>query len=93
MTANSDVMPPGWTDPDDAVEWSDEVLARAELRDGDQILRPASGTLTKRGRPPLDNPKRQVTLRLDSDLLARLRATGPGWQSRINDLLRKAVGV
>lgn len=86
-------MPPGWTDPDDAVEWSHEVLARAELRDGDQILRPASGTLTKRGRPPLDNPKRQVTLRLDSDLLARLRATGPGWQSRINDLLRKAVGV
>lgn len=93
MTASSDVMPPGWTDPDDAVESSHEVLARAELRDGDQILRPASGTLTKRGRPPLDNPKRQVTLRLDSDLLARLRATGPGWQSRINDLLRKAVGV
>lgn len=82
-----------WTDPDDAPEWSDEALTRAELREGETVLRPASGTLTKRGRPPLDNPKRQVTLRLDGDLLDHLRATGPGWQSRINDLLRKAVGV
>lgn len=93
MTESSDATPHGWIDPDEADEWCDDVLARAELRNGDRILRPASGTLTRRGRPPLDNPKRQVTLRLDGDLLDRLRATGPGWQSRINDLLRKAVGV
>ncbi|MDZ4319587.1 MAG: BrnA antitoxin family protein [Phenylobacterium sp.] len=93
MTESSDATPPGWIDPDEAGEWSEEALARAELRDGDRILRPASGTLTRRGRPPLDNPKRQVTLRLDGDLLDHLRATGPGWQSRINELLRKAVGV
>lgn len=93
MTENSNATQPGWNDPDDAPEWSDEALARAELRDGDKVLREASGTLTKRGRPPLENPKRQVTLRLDGDLLDRLRATGPGWQSRINDILRRAVGV
>lgn len=34
--------------------------------------------------------KQQVTLRLDRDVLDRFRATGPGWQSRINDALRKA---
>ena len=34
--------------------------------------------------------KQQVTLRLDRDVLERFRATGEGWQSRINDALRKA---
>jgi uncharacterized protein (DUF4415 family) len=34
--------------------------------------------------------KQQVTLRLDRDILDRFRATGEGWQSRINDALRKA---
>ncbi|HEX3484465.1 MAG TPA: BrnA antitoxin family protein [Micropepsaceae bacterium] len=34
--------------------------------------------------------KQQVTLRLDRDVLDRFRATGDGWQSRINDALRKA---
>lgn len=81
----------GWTDPDDAPEWSAEVADRAALWDGDRLLKPAQGTLTRRGRPKLDNPKRQVTLRLDSDVIDRFRETGPGWQSRINDALRKAI--
>jgi uncharacterized protein (DUF4415 family) len=34
--------------------------------------------------------KQQVTLRLDKEVVERFRATGPGWQSRINDALRKA---
>jgi uncharacterized protein (DUF4415 family) len=34
-----------------------------------------------------------VTLRLDADLIDRFRATGKGWQSRINAALRKAVGI
>jgi uncharacterized protein (DUF4415 family) len=34
--------------------------------------------------------KQQVTLRLDKDVVERFRATGAGWQSRINDALRKA---
>ncbi|WP_413467798.1 BrnA antitoxin family protein [Mesorhizobium sp. B2-8-5] len=31
--------------------------------------------------------------RLDSDVVARFRAGGPGWQSRINEILRKAAGL
>jgi uncharacterized protein (DUF4415 family) len=42
-----------------------------------------------RGRPPLDAPKRLVSLRLDQDVIKRFRATGPGWQSRINEVLRR----
>ena len=36
--------------------------------------------------------KQQVTLRLDQDVLEHFQATGPGWQDRINDALRKAAG-
>jgi uncharacterized protein (DUF4415 family) len=78
-------------DSDDAPEWSDDVFERAEIRRGDKIVRPASGTLTKMGRPRLQNPKRQVTLRLDGEVIDRWRASGPGWQSRINEILKKAV--
>jgi uncharacterized protein (DUF4415 family) len=34
--------------------------------------------------------KQQVTLRLDRDVIERFRSTGSGWQSRINEVLRKA---
>jgi uncharacterized protein (DUF4415 family) len=46
----------------------------------------------KRGeRGPQKSPtKQQVTLRLDRDVVERFRATGEGWQSRINAALRKA---
>jgi uncharacterized protein (DUF4415 family) len=42
-----------------------------------------------RGRPPLDAPKRLVSLRLDPAVIDGFRATGPGWQSRINAVLRE----
>lgn len=91
MAENKDDTMRRLLEEDDAPPWSDEVFARAELRDGDKVLRPATGTLTKRGRPKLDHPKQQVTLRLDGVVLEHFRAGGPGWQSRINDVLKKAV--
>ena len=36
----------------------------------------------------LPTPKRQTTLRLDADLLDWYRAEGPGWQTRMNAVLR-----
>jgi uncharacterized protein (DUF4415 family) len=44
----------------------------------------------ERGRPKSASPKQQVTLRIDRDVLEKFRATGEGWQSRINAALRKA---
>lgn len=72
-----------WVDPDDAPELTDAFFANAEIRDGARLVRRA------RGRPRLPDAKRQVTIRLDPDLLDRLRATGPGWQTRLNDALRE----
>jgi uncharacterized protein (DUF4415 family) len=43
------------------------------------------------GRPRSANPKKAVTLRLDPDVVAHFRATGPGWQTRINETLRQAA--
>lgn len=44
-----------------------------------------------RGRPRLERPKVSLTIRIDADTLDALKATGTGWQTRVNDLLRKAV--
>lgn len=46
-----------------------------------------------RGRPPAENPKVPVKIRLDADLVERLKADGPGWQTRANEMLRKATGI
>lgn len=82
-----------WIDPDDAPEWTEDQFRRAALIVGGVEIRPANGTWTRPGRPPVANPKRQVTLRLDQDVIAGFRATGKGWQSRINAELRKALGL
>lgn len=96
-----------WVDPDDAPELTDEMLEMGQINRGGKVIRPATGVLTKDGmkrvapyiipipgRPPERNePKKQVTLRLDADLLAFFRAGGAGWQTRLNAALRKAVGV
>jgi uncharacterized protein (DUF4415 family) len=66
-------------------ELTDEDMARADFHVG--------GKLVRRGRPKSDAPKIAVNLRLDRDVLEHFRAQGPGWQSRINETLRKASGV
>ncbi|MGH1556904.1 BrnA antitoxin family protein [Caulobacter segnis] len=82
-----------WIDPDDSPEWTAEHFDRAEFSIGSQVIRPATGTYTRPGRPKSNDPKQQVTLRLDRAVLEKLREGGPGWQSRINEILRKAVGA
>lgn len=97
MTAKKVVLPPEWDD-DDVPEWTEEMFDAAEIRIGNKVIRPATGVLTREGvrpigRPPIgETSKKQVTLRLDADVLDRFRATGKGWQSRINEALRKASG-
>jgi uncharacterized protein (DUF4415 family) len=71
-------------DPDDAPELLPAFFEDAEIRRGETVIRPYRGP----GRPKVAHPKHLVTLRLDVDLLARLRASGPGWQSRLNDAVR-----
>lgn len=49
--------------------------------------------LLERGRPKAEITKQSVTLRLDPDVLAIFRASGRGWQGRMNAALRKAAGL
>jgi uncharacterized protein (DUF4415 family) len=44
------------------------------------------------GRPPLARPKRAVSIRLDQDVIDKFKASGPGWQSRINEVLKQSAG-
>jgi len=82
-----------WVNPDDSPEWTDEMFERAEFSIGDKVIREATGTLTKAGRPKLKNPKQQVTLRLDKIVLEKFKSMGAGWQTRINEELRKALNL
>lgn len=93
MTANKPVIDEHWIDPDDAPEWTEDHFRYARLSVGGKVVREAVGTWTRPGRPCVENPKKQVTLRLDPDVLEKFRATGKGWQSRINAELRKALGI
>lgn len=79
-------------DHDDNPEWTEADFAAA--RPASELPPQVAAALTrnKGGRPKGSN-KEQVALRLDKDLLARYRAAGPGWQSRINDDLRKVAGL
>ena len=89
MTARKKDLDDSW-DPDTPPEWPDEVWDRAEFAIGGKVVREATGTLTKAGRPPIGSQaKTQVTLRLPAEVIAHFKAGGPGWQTRISDLLQR----
>jgi len=76
----------------------DKVIRAAALADAD--AKPLSPTQWKAvkptvrmGRPPKADRKEPVKLRLDPDVLATLRATGPGWQTRVNTILRERFAL
>lgn len=82
MNGESNVQA-AWVDPDDAPELTDEYFERADVYFGE--------TLIRRGRRPTGSAKQLVSLRLDQDVLQRLRSLGPGWQTRANEALRQLV--
>ena len=52
----------------------------------------ANATITRgRGRPPGAVKRPTLNMRVDAEVLEAFKATGPGWQTRINALLRDAV--
>src|SRR5713101_6668275 len=80
-TTDEDIARQIAEDPDTAPELTDDWFDKAERRVGDKVIR--------RGRLPLNTPKKLVSLRLDQDVIERFRAGGAGWQSRINAALRR----
>lgn len=56
-------------------ELTDDMLAREVVKKG--------------GRPRSANPRQLISLRLPADVIARWRATGPGWQTRMAERLAR----
>ena len=76
-------LPAIWKDFDDAPSLNAAFFKSAELFDG---------TSPKpRGRPKAALTKEPIKLRLDADVLAALRASGDGWQTRVNEMLRASL--
>lgn len=70
-----------------------ESLAEAKAGQG-LAHTPEQIVARRRGRPAGTTQavtKEPVKLRLDADVLAALRASGDGWQTRINDMLRASL--
>ena len=68
---------------DEAPEITKKWVAEAELRRGAKLVR--------RGRPRTPNPKQLLSLRLPPEVIAGWKATGPGWQTRMADVLKKST--
>ena len=75
---------------DENPEWTAEDFAKSrpasEMPDG-MLAQFKNG----RGRPKLAFPKEGVKIRLDAEVVSALRASGKGWQTAINDLLRSRL--
>lgn len=56
---------------------------------------PALAQLARKGRPPLapNQRKAKLSMAVDMDVLDHFRATGKGWQTRVNALLRREAGL
>jgi uncharacterized protein (DUF4415 family) len=94
MSARRKSIKSSWIDPDDAPELTREVAERARISVGGKVIREATGTLTKRGRPPVgDEPKQQVTLRLAPKVIRYFKQSGEGWQTRLNETLEEYVAA
>jgi uncharacterized protein (DUF4415 family) len=67
----------------DQPEITDEWIAGADVYRGTKLVR--------RGRPKLQHPRRLLSLRLPPEVIANWRATGPGWQTRMAEVLEKST--
>jgi uncharacterized protein (DUF4415 family) len=83
MAVRKSTIKSGLNPDDDAPELTEEWFARADLYKG--------GKLVRRGRPLGSGTKELVSLRLDKKALAAFKATGPGWQARINDTVVRSA--
>ena len=96
MNENLPGTPTSWVDPDDAPDLNDEFFEQGVWRIGEKIVTAEEGTkamraAVTRGRPvgtTKPNAKQAVTVRYSPEVLAAFKATGAGWQARMNDALR-----
>ena len=87
MNANKHATTP-WVDPDDAPDLSDADWSTATWRIGEREVSPAEGMAAFRAQALAAQQQQAVTIRYSPDVLEAFRASGPGWQERMNEALR-----
>lgn len=75
-------------DVSDNPEWTKEEFAKA--RPFAEVFPELAATIKRRG-PGKKPAKQLVSLRLSQDVLKHFKAKGPGWQTRIDETLRRAA--
>ncbi|PLK69668.1 hypothetical protein C0V73_19430 [Rhizobium sp. TH135] len=81
-----------WDEVEDNPEMTEAELA--ELRPFREVFPELAASIDRKlGRPKSETPKKAISLRLDAEVIERFKAGGEGWQSRMNEALRKAVGL
>jgi len=81
MNENKHIIKTDWIDEEDAPELTDAFFEQADEY--------KNGVLIRRGQTSMSNTN--DFMRLDSDVVAAFKATGEGWQTRINAVLREWV--
>jgi len=74
----------------DNPEWTNHTIANATTLKA-SALPDSFKQAIKRGRPESVHPKKPISIRLSPEVLAYFRATGRGWQTRVDDILRQYV--
>jgi uncharacterized protein (DUF4415 family) len=80
---------------DDEIPELDEAWFR-RARPAAEVLPPELLAILPKRKPGQRGPqrtpvKKKISLRVDAEVLAHYKATGPGWQSRVNEALKKAA--
>ena len=92
MNAKLKDMAKAWSDSDDAPELTETFFEQGRWEvAGKAVSRPqAQAELTvRRGRPAGSGNKVSTTIRFDAEILDAFKATGEGWQTRMNDALKE----
>lgn len=88
MTKKLEPPPAGF---DENPEWTEEDFARARpFKEGFPEYY-AAWKQNKGGRPPVESPKVHIGFRLAADVVKGVRATGPGYNARVERVLREAL--
>ncbi len=93
MNAKSQNSPRPRVDPNDAPELTGDFFEQGERKIGDKPVSLADGAAAlkkalPRGRPKSETTKLSLTVRYDADVVEAFKATGKGWQTRMNAALR-----
>ncbi len=72
-------------------EWTKEDFARARPFKEVFPEQYASWVKNKGGRPPVEQPKVHIGFRLAADVVSGVRATGKGYNARVEKVLREAL--